>query len=80
MYSVWQQDKTPQRDGRGMTIYRRLYLCDSAADLAELPTDDAPGSAVVVADGGGVYLLDHRRTWCAAGQFSPGAGGGLWTT
>ncbi len=77
MYSVLQQEKTALRDGRGMTVYRRLYLCDTAADLEELPTEDAPGSGAVVAEGGGFYLMDHNRTWHAA-DGAAGMGGCLW--
>lgn len=73
MYSVMQQEKTVLRDSRGMTVYRRLYLCDAAEDLALLPTEDAPGSGALVAAGGEFYLLDHRRVWQAAGL-----GGCLW--
>lgn len=77
MYSVLQQEKTARRDGRGMTVYRRLYLCDTLADLGTLPTDDAPGSGALVADGGRMFLLDHDKTWRAAGGLS-GIGGSLW--
>ena len=77
MYSVLQQEKTALRDSRGMTVYRRLYLCDTPADVEELPTDDAPGSGALTAAGGGFYLLDHNRTWCAA-EGAVGIGGGLW--
>lgn len=77
MYSVLQQEKTVLRDGRGMTVYRRLYLCDTAADVEELPTDDAPGSGAVVADGGAFYLLDHTGAWRSA-DGAVGMGGYLW--
>ncbi len=68
MYSMMQQDKTILRDGRGMTVYRRVYICDTEADIRELPREDAPGSAAVVADGGALYLLDHGRMWRAVGR------------
>lgn len=77
MYSVLQQEKTALRDGRGMTVYRRLYLCDEAEDVAALPREDAPGSGAVVAEGGSFYLLDHRRTWRAA-DAAAHLGGCLW--
>jgi len=77
MFSVMQQEKTALRDGRGMTVYRRLYLCDTEADLAELPLDDAPGSGALIADGGGFYLLDHGRSWRLANP-AIGMGGCLW--
>ena len=77
MYSVLHQEKTVLRDGRGMTVYRRLYLCDTAEDVAELPTEDAPGSGALVAQGGSFYLLDHRRAWCAA-DGAARLGGCLW--
>ncbi len=77
MYSVLQQEKTAIRDGRGMTVYRRLYLCDTAEDVAALPTEDAPGSGALVAAGGETYLLNHDRVWCAAPGIG-GMGGGLW--
>ena len=63
MFSVLKQEKTALRDSRGMTVYRRLYLCDETEDVAMLPRTDAPGSGVIVADGGGLYLLDHRGEW-----------------
>lgn len=77
MYSVLQQEKTVLRDSRGMTVYRRLYLCDTAADVEELPAEDAPGSGAVVADGGDFYLLDHGRVWRKASE-AGGMGGCLW--
>lgn len=77
MYSVLQQEKTPLRDGRGAWIYRRLYLCDRAEDLPLLPTDDAPGSGALVAEGGAFYILNHTRAWCAA-PGAVGLGGCLW--
>ena len=51
MYSVLEQAKTPLRDGQGMTVFRRLYLCDTEEDVAELPVSDAPGSGALVAEG-----------------------------
>lgn len=76
MYSVLEQARTPLRDGRGMTVFRRLYLCDTEADLESLPVTDAPGSGALTAEGGGLWLLDHSRTWRRA---EPAAlGGGLW--
>ncbi len=75
MYSVLQQEKTNLRDSRGGTVYRRLYLCDTAADVKVLPQEDAPGSLAVVADGGDLCLLDHSRTWRPAGS---GQGGVVW--
>ncbi len=77
MYSVLQQEKTVLRDSRGATIYRRLYLCDTPADLEALPADDAPGSGALIACGGHLYLLDHHRTWQAA-DGAAGWGGCLW--
>ena len=67
MYSVLEQEKTPLRDERGATVFRRLCLCDAEEDLATLPVTDGSGSGALVADGGGFYLLDHS-----------GAGGCLW--
>ena len=77
MYSVLQQEKTSLRDGRGMTVYRRLYLCDRVEEIAELPVEDAPGSAALVAEGGAFYLLNHGRAWCVADCALLG-GSGLW--
>ena len=74
MFSVLRQEKTILRDARGGSVYRRLYLCDEMADLSALPTDDAPGTAVIVADSGESYLLDHGGRWHAV----PGMGGALW--
>ena len=77
MYSVMQQEKTALRDRRGMTVYRRVYLCDTHGDLVLLPVEDAPGSCAIVADGGEVFLLDHGKIWRSAPGM-PGMGGGLW--
>lgn len=77
MFSVLRQEKTPLRDGRGMTVWHRLYLCDGEADVATLPVEDAPGSGAVVADGGGFYLLDHSRVWRRA-DGAVGIGGCVW--
>ena len=77
MYSVLEQVKTPLRDGRGMTVYRRLYLCDIEADVAVLPVTDAPGSGALIAEGGRFLLLDHNRTWRRA-DGAVGIGGIVW--
>ena len=60
-----------------MTVYRRFYLCDREEEVAELPVEDAPGSAALVAEGGGFYVLNHGRAWCRTDQ-ALGTGGGLW--
>lgn len=77
VYSILQQEKTALRDGRGMTVYRRLYLCDTEEDVTTLPAEDAPGSGALVAAGGEMYLLNHNRVWCRASG-ACGMGGGLW--
>ena len=77
VYSVLEQEKTPLRDGRGATVFRRLYLCDTAEDVAALPVTDAPGSGSLVAEGGAFYLLDHSRVWRRA-DAAASMGGGLW--
>lgn len=77
MYSVLEQEKTLLRDERGGTVFRRLYLCDTSKDVDGVPVTDAPGSGLLVADGGGFYLLDHGKVWRRADQALP-VGGGLW--
>ena len=77
MYSVLEQAKTPLRDGRGMMVFRRLYLCDTEADVEALPVTDAPGSGALIADGGDFLLLDHNRVWRRA-DGAAAMGGGLW--
>ena len=77
VYSVLEQERTPLRDGRGATVFRRLYLCDTEEDLPSLPVTDAPGSGVLVADGGAFYLLDHRSIWRRA-DAAASMGGSLW--
>ncbi len=69
MYSVINQEKTPLRDSRGGNIYRRVYLCDTEADVPALPTSDAPGSLAYAAAEGKGYVLDHGKTWrvCSTG-------------
>ncbi len=50
---------------------RVLYLCDSASDAANLPTDSgvngtaapAPGSMALVAGGGGTKVLLSTGSW-----------------
>ena len=77
MFSVMQQEKTALRDSRGMSVYRRLYLCDTAEDVSELPVSDAPGSGALVAEGGTLYLLDHGGRWREASAMV-GMGGFVW--
>ena len=77
MFSVMQQEKTALRDSRGMSVYRRLYLCDTARDVSELPVSDAPGSGALVAEGGALYLLDHGGRWREASAMA-GMGGFVW--
>ena len=79
MSSVLQQEKTALRDGRGATVYRRLYLCDTNEDLDTLPTDDAPGSGALVAEDCGFYILNNSRCWCNSPRFSV-MGGNLWSS
>ncbi|MBQ9781040.1 MAG: hypothetical protein IJW00_08860 [Clostridia bacterium] len=68
MFSVITQEKTPLRDSRGGSVYRRTYLCDHHHDLAALPTDDAPASLCYVAETGKCYVLDHEKRWCLCPQ------------
>ena len=77
MYSVLEQARTPLRDGRGATVFRRLYLCDTEGDVPSLPVSDAPGSGALAADGGHFYLLDHKGVWNRA-DAAVGMGGCLW--
>ena len=79
MYSVLQQEKTALRDGRGATVYRRLYLCDTNEDLDAIPTDDAPGSGALVAEDCAFYILNNSRCWCYNPRFSV-MGGNLWSS
>ena len=46
------------------TERREEFVLDSAADLANLPTDVAPGSIAYVADAtAAVYMLAPSRVW-----------------
>ena len=78
MFSVLKQEKTALRDGRGMTVYRRVYLLVEMEGVAALPHTDAPGSGVIVADGGALLLLNHRGEWCPW-EGNIRIGGGLWS-
>lgn len=78
MYSILKQAKTSMVDRRGLSVYRRLYLCNVLDDVNELPTEDAPGSGALVANGGFFYLLDNNRLWCRADE-AVGIGGCIWT-
>lgn len=45
------------------SAYRREYIIDSAADLANLP-ECAPGSIAIVADAGGaMYMVNASGEW-----------------
>ncbi len=79
MFSVMHQEKTSLRDARGGTVFRRLYLCDTEDDILLLPSDDAPGSAAVIAAGGGCRLLDHGGVWRNADAPRALPGGGVWS-
>lgn len=79
MFSILKQEKTSLRDPQGITVYRRLYLCDAIGDVSRLPVGDAPGSVAVVAgEGGRAWLLDHQRVWHPA-DVGAGMGGVLWS-
>ncbi len=79
MFSILHQEKTAFRDARGGTVFRRLYLCDTEADIEALPVSDAPGSVALPADGGDIRLLDHCGTWRRTGHLQFSLGGGLWS-
>ena len=79
MFSIMKQEKTSLRDAQGITVYRKLYLCDATEDVSRLPVGDAPGSlAVVAGEGGRAWLLDHQRVWHPV-DARTGMGGGLWS-
>lgn len=63
MFSVITQEKTPLRDSRGGSVYRRTYLCDTAEDLSALPVTDAPGTLAYVVVSGKTYVLDHGKSF-----------------
>lgn len=75
MFSVIRQEKTPLRDNRGGSVYRRTYFCDSEGDMSAVPAADAPGSLAYTAMEGKCYVLDHNKTWrlCPMGGVPWGA-------
>lgn len=39
------------------------YVLDTAADVDDLPTDDAPGSNAMVVETGQIFMLNNQRQW-----------------
>lgn len=68
-YSLIRQTLCPENPTAG-TI--RVYICDTVADVANLPTGEdgggwdeipAPGSTALVAETKEIYALTPARTW-----------------
>lgn len=39
------------------------FVCDTVADIDELPIDIAPGSTALVIDGTKVFMLNNQHEW-----------------
>ena len=49
---------------------RKEYICDTDADIANLPKDDNPGSAALIAANGNLYILNCQKEWIKQGGSS----------
>ena len=48
----------------GHTAYgTKDFICDTVADIADLPIDITPGSTAFVIEGSLCYMLNNSQTW-----------------
>ncbi len=59
-------DQSPsgtQNDGDGQVLFENRYMCDSATDIASLPTSGiADGSVAMIPSTGDLYIL-YDEEW-----------------
>ena len=53
---------------------RKEFTCDTAADLANLPTDCEPGSYAMIIENSATYMLNNQGEWVQV-YFGGGGGG-----
>lgn len=41
----------------------REYICDTEADIADIPTNCAPGSTIFVIETSNLYMLNTKGEW-----------------
>lgn len=58
---------------RGKVTYNiQKFVVDFESEIANLPTDGAPGSTAFVIENGSRYMLNNSKIW----QLLPSSGGG----
>lgn len=51
-------------DNSGKTVYDlNSYVADTEADVAKIPTNNAPGSTCIVIETSDVYMLNTDKKW-----------------
>lgn len=51
------------KQGEHSTPYVVEYVVDTLADVANLPTNNAPGSTCIVIETSDVYMLNNKEEW-----------------
>ena len=51
------------KQGERSSAYVTEYVADTPADLADLPTNNAPGSTCIVISTSEVYMLNNNKEW-----------------
>lgn len=51
------------KQGEHSTAYVTEYVADTTADVADLPTNNAPGSTCIVIETADVYMLNNKKEW-----------------
>lgn len=61
MFSLYKQD--------GETLYGvKEFMCDTAADVADLPINIRPGSLAMVIPTSEIYVLNSQKKWVILGS------------
>lgn len=64
-------------NSRKTTAYGvRQFLCDTEADVANLPSGGTPGSTAYVIASGQRYILNHTKDWVLVSTASSSSGNG----
>lgn len=62
---------------RGKIAYDiQRFIVDFETEIAELPTNGAPGSTAFVIENGSRYMLNNERRWKLLPSSGTGGGGG----
>lgn len=51
------------KQGERSTAYVTEYVADTEADVANLPTNNAPGSTCIIIETSDVYMLNNKKEW-----------------